>query len=344
MARKSPLLMLMILVLALAPSAVSYAAEADGFYKGKVLNFVVGFSAGGGFDTYTRAIARHMGRHIPGNPTTVVINRPGAGSLIAANYVYNKSKPDGLTIGNFIGPLILQHVLGNEAVLFDGRKFGWVGVPVSDHGTCVLTKKSGIENLDQWFASKRPIKIGATAPGSTTSDIPKLVKAALGLPIQVIEGYGGTARIRLAAEAGEIDGACWAWQSIKVTWRSGLKSGIVRPIFQSMLKPHADLKDVPVVINYAKTDEARELLRILAHVYGDTVRPYAVPPGTPNDRLLILQKAFMETMKDPVFLAEAKKAQLELNPMDGPTAAKVFSDLYNLETRKVVKLRKILVP
>ena len=111
-----------------------------------------------------------------------------------------------------------------------------------------------------------------------------------------------------------------------------------------MLKPHADLKDVPVVINYAKTDEARELLRILAHVYGDTVRPYAVPPGTPNDRLLILQKAFMETMKDPVFLAEAKKAQLELNPMDGPTAAKVFSDLYNLETRKVVKLRKILVP
>ncbi len=344
MIRKLPLLVLMTLVLALAPGAVSYAAEADGFYKGKMLNFVVGFAAGGGFDTYTRAIARHMGRHIPGNPTTVVINRPGAGSLIAANYVYNKSKPDGLTIGNFIGPLILQHVLGNEAALFDGRKFGWVGVPVSDHGTCVLTEKSGIETLDQWIASKRPIKIGATGPGSTTSDIPKLVKAALGLPTQVIEGYGGTARIRLAAEAGEIDGACWAWQSIKVTWRTALKSGIVRPIFQAMLKPHADLKDVPVIINYAKTNEARELLEILAHVYGDTVRPYAVPPGTPNDRLLILQKAFMETMKDPEFLAEAKKAQLEFNPMDGPTAAKVFSDLYKLEPRKVGKLRKILVP
>lgn len=317
---------------------------ADDFYKGKFVRFVVGFSAGGGFDTYTRTIARHMGRYIPGNPTTVVVNRPGAGSMIAANYMYNKAKPDGLTIGNFMGPLMLQHVLGNEAAMYDGRKFGWVGVPVSDHGACVLTKKSGITSLDDWFASKRPIKIGATAPGSTTADIPKLLKEAIGLPIHVIEGYGGTAKMRLAAEAGEIDGGCWAWQSIKVTWRKAIEMGTVRPIVQATLKRHKDLMNIPMAMDYAKTDEAREMLKILAEVYGDTVRPYAVPPGTPKERLLILRKAFMETMRDPKFLAEAKKAQLEFDPIEGQRAAKVFSDIYRLGPAKVAKLRRILVP
>jgi tripartite-type tricarboxylate transporter receptor subunit TctC len=208
----------------------------------------------------------------------------------------------------------------------------------------VLTKKSGITSLDDWFASKRPIKIGATAPGSTTADIPKLLKEAIGLPIHVIEGYGGTAKMRLAAEAGEIDGGCWAWQSIKVTWRKAIEMGTVRPIVQSTLKRHKDLMNIPMAMDYAKTDEAREMLKILAEVYGDTVRPYAVPPGTPKERLLILRKAFMETMRDPKFLAEAKKAQLEFDPIEGQRAAKVFSDIYRLGPAKVAKLRRILVP
>ncbi len=319
-------------------------APADEFYKGKFVRFLVGFSAGGGFDTYTRLIARHFGKHVPGNPTTVVQNMTGAGSLIAANYVYNKAKPDGLTIGNFIGPLILQHVLGNEAALFDGRKFGWLGIPTPDSGVCALTKASGIKTANDWFASKRPIKIGGTGPGSTTDDVPKLVKAAIGLPMQLVEGYGGTARIRLAAESGEIDGGCWAWQSVKVTWRKGIESGNVRVVLQTMLKSHPELKDVSLAVNYAKTARARELLEVINNAYGATVRPYSVPPGTPKGRLRILQKAFMETMRDPELLAEAKKSKLEIDPMDGPTAAKLFAGLYNMKPSLLSRLRDIILP
>ena len=223
------ILMVSALVLALVPSL---AMGADDFFKGKTIRFVVGFSPGGGFDTYTRLIARHFGKHVPGNPRTVVQNRTGAGSMIAANYIYAKAKPDGLTIGNWIGPLVLQHVLGKKGIRFDGRKFNWLGVPSTDDNTCALTKASGISNVKEWLNSKRPVKIGATGPGSTTDDVPKLIKAATDLPIQIIEGYGGTAIIRLAAEKGEIDGGCWAWQSIKPTWSQGIESGNVRPVLQ----------------------------------------------------------------------------------------------------------------
>lgn len=314
------------------------------FYKGKTIRFVVGFSAGGGFDTYTRLIARHFGKHVPGNSTTVVENKTGAGSLVAANYIYNQAEPDGLTIGNWIGPLVLQQVLGNKAAKFDGRKFGWLGVPSADSGICALTQASGIKTVEDWFASKRPIKIGATGPGSTTDDVPKLIKVALGLPIHMVEGYGGTAKIRLAAESGEIDGGCWAWQSIKPTWAKGIESGQVRVVIQSMLQSHPELKHVPLAINYAKTDEARELLAVANGPYGVLARPYSIPPGTPEDRLEVLQKAFMETLKDPELLAEAKKAKLEIDPVDGPTVAKLMADLFNLKAATQQKLKEIVIP
>ena len=220
------IVMLSALVLVLVPSL---SLGADDFFKGKTIRFVVGFSPGGGFDTYTRLIARHFGKNVPGNPRTVVQNRTGAGSMIAANYIYAKAKPDGLTIGNWIGPLVLQHVLGKKGIKFDGRKFNWLGAPSTDDNTCALTKASGINNVKDWLNSKRPIKIGATGPGSTTDDVPKLIQASTDLPIQIIEGYGGTAIIRLAAEKGEIDGGCWAWQSIKPTWSGVSKAATSSP-------------------------------------------------------------------------------------------------------------------
>ena len=211
-------------------------ASADEFYKGKTITFVVGFSAGGGFDTYTRLIARHFGKHVPGNPTVVVENRTGAGSLIAANYIFHQAPRDGTVIGNWIGPLVLQQVLGNKAAKFDGRQFGWLGVPTPDSGVCALTQASGIKTMDDWFKSERPIKIGGTAPGSTTDDVPKLLQAALGLPMKLVEGYQGTSKVRLAAESGEIDGGCWAWESIKPTWAKGLQSGEVHIVLQTTEK------------------------------------------------------------------------------------------------------------
>jgi tripartite-type tricarboxylate transporter receptor subunit TctC len=316
-------------------------ALGQGFYKAKTVVFIVGAAPGGGFDTYTRIAARHIGKHIAGNPATIVQNMPGAGNLIAANYIYNKAEPDGLTVGHFSGSMIFKHVLGDQGVMFDGRKFGWLGTPAPERHACVLTDKSGVKTLEEWTASKRPIKLGSLGPGNATSALPQLLKAVLGLPISVIEGFKGTSDIRLAAESGEIDGACWGWDSIKVTWAKGVESGFVRPVIQTTLEPHPDLTHIPVAIQQAKTREGQDLLRFGYQAYGPSAIAYSVPPGVPTERLLILQKGFMATMKDPEFLAETKKANLVVNPIDGPGITKIVAELYAVEPRLLARFREI---
>lgn len=332
-------------VLALASWAnPSSGAAAEQFYEGKTIRFVVGFAAGGGFDTYSRAIARHIGRHIPGNPNVIVENMTGAGSLIAANHVYGAAKPDGLTIGNFIGPVVLQQALGNPAARFDGRKFGWLGAPTGDSVVCALTRASGVKSVEDWLASKRPIKIGGTGPGSTTVDVPKIVSAAINLPTEVIAGFKGTSGVRLAAEGGEVDGGCWAWESIKPTWGKAIDAGEVSVVLQTTLESHRELKQVPVAIQYAKDDRARELLKIIAGPYGRMARPYSVPPGTPKDRLKVLQKAFMATLKDPKFLADAEKSRLEINPIPASMIESMIADLYKMSPDLKAELTPIVIP
>ena len=254
---------------------------------------------------------------------------PGAGNLIAANYVYNKAEPDGLTVGHFSGSMIFKHILGDQGVMFDGKKFGWLGTPAPERHTCVVTEKTGIKNLEEWSASKRPVKLGSLGPGNATSALPQLLRAVLGLPINVVEGFKGTSDIRLAAEAGEIDGACWGWDSIKVTWAKAIESGFVRPIIQTTLEPFSDQPNIPVAVQQAKTKEGQDLLRFGFQAYGPSAIAYSAPPGVPKDRMLLLQKAFMATMKDPEFLTETKKASLIVNPIDGPTIAKIVGDLYS---------------
>jgi tripartite-type tricarboxylate transporter receptor subunit TctC len=329
------------LLLSASPSA---KAAADEFYQGKTLRFVVGFAPGGGFDTYTRVIARHMGRHIPGNPNTIVENMTGAGSLIAANYVYGVAKPDGLTIGNFIGPVVLQQALGNPGAKFDGRNFGWLGAPTGDSVVCALTRASGIKTVQDWLTAKRPVKIGGTGPGSTTIDVPKIVAAAIKLPTDVIAGFKGTSGVRLAAEGGEIDGGCWAWESIKPTWGKAIDAGEVSVVLQTTLESHPELKQVPLAVQYAKDEQARDLLRIIDGPYGRMARPYSVPPGTPKERLQVLQRAFMATLKDPKFLADAEKSRLEINPIDAPTIEKMIADLYKMSPELRAELTPIVLP
>src|SRR5437660_8508982 len=175
------------------------------FYEGKTVRFIVGFSAGGGYDAYTRTIARHMGKHVPGNPVFVVDNMAGAGSLISANYVYKAAKPDGLTIGHFIGGLFLQQLLNKPGIEFDSLKFEYIGVPAQDHFILSVAKSAGITDPDKWIASKQVVKFGGVSTGSGTDDFPNLLKATINLPIQMVSGYKGTADIRLAFNSGEID-------------------------------------------------------------------------------------------------------------------------------------------
>ncbi|HEX2930667.1 MAG TPA: tripartite tricarboxylate transporter substrate-binding protein, partial [Candidatus Binatia bacterium] len=284
-------------VVGLATSVQS--ASVEDFYKGKSVRIVVGFSAGGGFDTYARAIARHMGKHIPGGPSVIVENMTGAGSLIAANHVFKVAKPDGLTIGHFIGGLFLGQVLGQPGIEFDARKFEFIGAPISDHVVCALTKASGITSIDKWMASKTPVKMGGIAPGTSTPDnATRILKVALGLPIQLVTGYKGTAEVRLAAEGGEIAGGCWGWDSVSVTWRKALDSGDAAVVLQINRKDHPELSGIPQAIKFAKSDEARKMIDVGIHGDSDIVRSYTLPPATPKDRVLALRKAFEATLKD----------------------------------------------
>jgi tripartite-type tricarboxylate transporter receptor subunit TctC len=317
-------------------------AAAQEFFRGKTVVVLVGTAAGGGFDTYSRMMARHIGKHLPGNPSIVVQNMPGAGQLIAANHLYNRSSRDGLTIGHFSGSMIFRHVLGDKDVMFDGKKFGWLGTPAPERHTCVVTEKSGVKTLADWSASKRPLKFGSLGPGNSTSAWPNLFKATLGLPVTVIEGFKGTSDVRLAAEAGEVDGACWGWDSIKVTWAKGLETGFVRPVLQAMLESHPDLTNVPLAIQQAKSKEGQALLRLAAQAYGPTSIAYSLPPDLPKDRVKILQTAFMATMTDADFLAEAKKSNLIVNPIDGPTIEQTVAELYRAEPKLLDRFREAI--
>jgi tripartite-type tricarboxylate transporter receptor subunit TctC len=322
-------------------AAVANAAS-DDFFRGKTIRIIVGFAAGGGFDTYSRAIGRHMGRFIPGNPTIVVENMTGAGSLIAANHVYKAAKPDGLTIGHFIGGLIMQQVMGGASVEFDARKFEMIGVPIKENVVCALRKETGIASVADWFAAKAPVKLGGTAPGSTTDDVAKILKEAVGLPIQLVSGYKGTADIRLAADSGEIAGGCWAWESVKVTWRKALDTKDVNVVLQAIPSPHPELPSVPVAINYAKTSDAKKLVEAGIHDTQIFTRPYVLPPGTPKDRVQLLRKAFLDTLKDKEFLAEAEKSKLDVDPIPGEQVEKIVAGLFKLEPGVLAKLKQIL--
>ncbi|HZA55912.1 MAG TPA: tripartite tricarboxylate transporter substrate-binding protein [Candidatus Udaeobacter sp.] len=312
------------------------------FYEGKTIRFIVGFSAGGGYDTYTRLISRHMGRHVPGNPVFVVDNMAGAGSMISANHIYKVAKPDGLTIGHFIGGLFLQQLLGKPGIEFDSLKFEYIGVPAQDNFILGVAKSTGIVDAERWIAAKQVVKFGGVATGSGTDDFPNLLKAAIGLPVQMVSGYKGTADIRLAFNSGEITGLSNSWESTKSTWRKELESGDLIPVLQATTKPHSELPKVPLAINFAKTEETKNLIQTVARVHGPSVRPYVAPPSTPKDRVQILRKAFTETMKDPAFLAEAKKANLDINPGDGAGLEQNVKDIFKLDPALIAKLKEIL--
>ncbi len=317
-------------------------AAAQDFYKGKTIRLIVGLSAGGGYDVYSRAIARHMGKHIPGNPVIVVENMDGAGSIIAANYVYKVAKPDGLTIGHFLGGLFLQQLLGKPGLEFDALKFEYLGVPAQDHFLVVLSKSTEITDVEQWIASKKVVTFGGVTPGGGTDDIPHLLRATIGLPIRVVSGYKGTANIRLAFNSGEVSGVSNAWESLKVTWSREYESGDAVIVLQAAMKSHPELSKIPVAINLAKTDEAKKLIQTVLRVHGPSVRPYVIAPGTPKERAQLLRKAFADTMKDPEFLADAKKAKLDINPLTGEELEENIRAIFKLEPALTEKLKEIL--
>ena len=330
-----------VLLIALVVSE-QLAHSAESFYEGKTIRIIVGTSPGGGYDTYTRLIARHFSKYIPGKPSIIVDNMPGAGGLVSANHLFKVAKPDGLTIGHFVGGQFLQQLLGKPGVEFDAVKFEYIGVPAQDDFVFGVAKTTGITDMEHWRASKSGVKFGAIAAGDGTYDTPKVAEVALGLPIQVVSGYKGTAPIRLAFNSGEVGGLSNSWQSFRATWRQELETGELTILLQLSAKPHPDLLKVPLAMNFAKTDEARKLMQAVAQAHGAAVRPYVLPPGTPKDRVEILRKSFMEAVIDPELLKEAAKANLEINPGSGKDLERNVKELLRLDPALVTRLKEIL--
>ncbi len=326
-----------------SPAAAQANARAvETFYRGKTLRFVTGFSAGGSFDNYTRAIARHVAKHIPGNPTTVVDNVTGAGGLIATNQVYNTAPKDGTVILNLDGGLVLLQALERPGIEFDARRFLWLPSPGPDVQICWATAQSGWNSLADAIGANRPMILGATGPGSFPANNARILQAALGFNLNLIDGYPGISQVRLAAEQGEVDGACHAYESIKRAQASQLATGEIKVIAQVGERPWPGLEQVPNALDLAPTEDARRLLRTGIVAPNDVNRLFALPPGVPPERVEALRQAFEATFNDPDFNAELSKANLDLYPISVARITEVVELWLGLSPEQKAELRTIL--
>jgi len=328
-----------VAVLILFTAGGLYAAP---FYEGKVVRVTVGFSPGGGFDLWARVVARHLGRNIPGKPTVIVENVTGAGGLIQINNLFKATKPDGLTIGHINGGLILSQMLGQPGYDFDSQKFIYLGAANKENNVFVFGKKSGVTSADKWRSSSVPVKLGGLVTGNFIDNCDRVMKAVIGFPTQVITGYKGTADILIAADSGELAGGAASWDGVKTNRRRAIEDGDMFIVLQCVSKPLREIPNVPKVIDFAKTQEQKKFVQILIHDANDYSRPFAVPPGTPKDRVETLRNAFQETMKDKEFLAEIEKMQLTLDPATGQDLTTAVAGSSKLDQETMAKLRDIL--
>jgi tripartite-type tricarboxylate transporter receptor subunit TctC len=313
------------------------------FYRGKTIRLVVGYAPGGGYDFYARTIARHMGKHIPGNPAFIVENMPGAGSLVSANHLYKITRPDGLTIGHFNGNLFQLQAMGQKEIDFNAARFEYVGAVARVEIACGLAKSSGIDSADKWLASKVAPRLGATAPGTGAYDTSRLL-SILGFPLQLVLGYKSTGEMRVAVERGELHGVCTGWESLRSLWKNFIDSGELVIVLQALPKPHMELPKVPLAINFAKTEEARQLIQIGVHDVSAASRPFMLSPGTPKDRVQLLRQAFTATMNDSAFLTDAEKSNLDISPLSGTELEKTVRGILKTSPAVLAKLKQILAP
>jgi tripartite-type tricarboxylate transporter receptor subunit TctC len=310
-----------------AATAIANAQSPADFYKGKTVDLYVGYSVGGGYDLYARVLARHIGAHIPGNPTVIVKNMEGAGSLRLANWLYRVAPKDGSVIGIIGRGTGFDPLLSQQGAQFDGPKFTWIGSGNHEVSVCVAYgDRAGVTKFAD--LKSREMTVGGTGASADTDQFPRVVNGVLGTKMKIVSGYPGGNDIVLAMERGELQGRCgWSWSSVKATHGAWIAQKKLNILVQLALQKHPDLPDVPLIMDLAKTDEQKQIMRLIfaRQVMG---RPYFAPPGVPADRAEALRKAFMETMQDKDFLADAEKAQLEVTPVSGEEVQKLVAEVY----------------
>jgi len=324
-----------------APGAVYDEKKVADFYRGKSVRIVVGFSAGGGYDQYSRLIARHLSKYIPGNPNIVVENMAGVGSIIAANNVYNAAAKDGTVIGNISGPIILEQLFANPAVQFDLAKFRYLAVPVSETYVVVVTRKPGVTKLNEVIGPKGKQVVVGAIPGSTVEHGAVLLRDVLGANLRVVSGYKGTADVRMAIDGGEVEGFVNTWQSLKITSIDKFKNGEWLILAQLSEKPIKDLPtpNVPTIPMLAKNSEQQQLLKFGTSTPNEFGKVYVLAPGAPADRAAALEAAFAKTFADKELLADAEKGRLEIDPMIGEEIHKLVVEFLGMSPELKGKLQ-----
>ena len=323
------------------PLSIARAQSPAEFYKGKTVEFYIGYSVGGGYDLYARTIARHIGKHIPGNPTVVPKNMEGAGSLRLANWLFRVGAKDGSVIGTIGRGTGFDPILGQQGAQFDGTKFTWLGSANNEVSVCVSwNATSGIAKFEDLL--NKEMTVGGTSSSADTDQFPRIMNGVLGTKMRIVSGYPGGNDVVLAMERGEVKGRCgWSWSSVVSTHRVWLDEKKMTVLAQLALQKHPDLPDVPLIIDLAKTDEQKQILKLIfaRPVMG---RPYLAPPGIPADRAAALRQAFMDTMTDKDFLADAEKAQLEITPVDGAGIQKLVTEVYQTPPEVAKKAAELL--
>jgi tripartite-type tricarboxylate transporter receptor subunit TctC len=328
-----------LLFFAALPSA--RAADAvESFYAGKNITLIIGYSAGGGYDTYARVLARHMGEHIPGKPTIVPQNMTGAGSLRATNYLYGVAAKDGTVMATFARGMAMEPLLNPTGTQFDAQKLTWIGSVSNEVSICGFMAEAGIKTWQDM--REKTYTLGGSGPGADTDIFPVMLRNMFGLKFKLATGYPGGADITLAMQRHEISGRCgWSWSSILSRNRDMLDAKAFTIPLQFALEKHEDLPDVPLVLELTKDPKQLAALKLIVSRQA-MARPFAAPPGIPADRRDALRAAFDATMKDKDFLAEAKKNDLEVRPVSGAALETLIGELYHSPPEVVALARQII--
>jgi len=326
--------------------SVAHAAAPE-FFKGKTIRLVVGNSVGGAQDDWGRFVAQYLGKHIPGNPDIVVQNMPGAGTVIAANYVYSVAKPDGLTLGLINPAIYIDQLLGAKEVKFDWPKFSWIGSPERIDQVLFIRADTPYKTLEDIRKAAEPPKCAALARTGLGYFLPQLLEEGLGLKIHMVVGYGGGGDMNLAIEKGEVQcraGTVSAYVGREPT-RTWIKNGFVRALAQSGAKRYPKLPDVPTVYELMETYKAPDATKRLARVLlssGDLGRPFIGPPGMPAERIKVLREAFTKAMNDPALLADAQKRKWDLDLLSGEELEAVSKDIMVQPPEVIERMKKLL--
>lgn len=325
----------------LMPSPAAHADAVAEFYRGKTVDLVIGYTVGGAYDVYARLLAQHLGRHLPGNPQVVPRNMAGAGSMQAANWLYAVAPKDGTVLATVSRGVGTDTLLQTPGARFEADRFTWIGSANNEVGVCVSWHTSGIASFND--LKERELIIGASGMGDATGQFPKAFNAVLGTKFKIVVGYPGGNDITLAIERGEVQGRCdWSWGgSVKPSRPHWLAERRINVLLQVALDKHPDLPHVPLAVDLAANDEQRQIIRLLSarQVMG---RPFLAPPAVPAERVVALQKAFMDALKSKELLAEATKARLEINPVSGPDLARLVADLYKTPPAVVRQAAELL--